>query len=217
VPKIVPIIEGPGEVESVPILINKMLFDISRPAHIEPRISVANCKNAHGIGNLTAEGYLERFLQYAFNEPEVGGIIVVRDADKGCPITMAKDLADRARKINPPVSVSIVVAKCEFEAWFLASLKTIAGKVIDGRPGILEGTVCDEPEDISDVKGWIGRNMPGSRSYKPAFDQAPMTKMIDTAVAYHNSRSFRRFSKAICELVSAIDNSEVIVTPSIAE
>lgn len=211
-PKIVPIVEGPGEVEAVPVLLNKVLTDLSRN-----EILVAQPKNAHGVGNLTGQGGLERFLRYAFNEPDAAAVLVIRDADTGCPVTMARDLADRARSLKPPIPVAIVVAKCEFEAWFLASLPTIAGRSVLGRPGIIAGTTCDDPEAIGDVKGWIGRHMPGSRTYKETFDQSPMAAMIDTGIAQYNSRSFRRLWKAVRELVDAHDRSETGVTPYFGE
>jgi len=44
-----------------------------------------------------------------------------------------------------------------------------------------------------------------------------MTTLIDTGIAYRNSRSFQRLWKAIRELTDAIDNAEIVVTPSIAE
>ena len=52
--KIVPIVEGPGEVDAVPKLLNKVLADLSRNG-----ILVAPPKNAHGVGNLAGHGGLE--------------------------------------------------------------------------------------------------------------------------------------------------------------
>ena len=207
--KIVPVVEGPGELDAVPELIRKVLREYQKSD-----VAVAHPKNAHGVGGLTVAGGLERFLRYALNEPGVSGVLILRDADNECPYDLAQDLATRARALNAPVPVAVVVAKCEYEAWFLASIETIAGLDLDGRPGISGGTTCQDPEAQGDAKGWITRAMPGSRAYKETFDQLAMTRLLDIGVAHRNSRSFRRFCKAVVELCSAFDRGTSDVTPA---
>ncbi len=126
---------------------------------------------------------------------------------------MALELAGRARALNPRIPVAVVIAKCEYEAWFLASLASIAGAGIDGRPGIPVGTTCGDPETIGDAKGWITRCLPHGRAYKETLDQLAMTRLLDIGQAHANSRSFRRMCKAIIELCTAIETGTVEVTP----
>ena len=54
-PKIVPIVEGDGEVEAVPALLSKLLAEMQRFD-----IYVGDIANAHGCGNLTRPGRWER-------------------------------------------------------------------------------------------------------------------------------------------------------------
>lgn len=211
-PRIVPIVEGEGESDAAPELIGRILREYQRH-NVRP----SSVKKAQGVGGLTRVGGLERLLQLACNEADASGILVIRDADELCPRDVARDFARRARAVNPRIPVAIVVAKCEYEAWFLASLESIAGAEIDGRPGILANATCDEPESERSAKGWITRHMPGSRAYKETLDQLAMTRLIDIGHAQRNSRSFRRLCKAVIELCNAIDSGIGMVTPIIAD
>ena len=107
----------------------------------------------------------------------------------------------------------------EYEAWFLASLPSIAGKDVAGAFTLPANTAyAGDVESISGVKEWITRQIPvvGGRrriAYDERRDQLAMTRLIDPALARANSRSFRRMCHAIEQIVEAIDNGVVVVTP----
>ncbi|MEO6751543.1 MAG: DUF4276 family protein [Opitutus sp.] len=209
---LVPIVEGDGEISAVPILLRRFLairqrwdLDIARP------------KNAHGCGNLTKMGGLEKFTELAFRERGCSGVLILMDADEDadCPMHMAQNFANRIKKHGARHPVAIVFARREYEAWFLASLETIAGQEIGGRPGLPAGLVFDgDVEEIRGVKGWLSRQFPGSRIYKETEDQAPMSERIDFDLTAKKSRSFRRFCNAVDSLLSAISTGKPQVTPS---
>jgi hypothetical protein len=95
-PKIVPIVEGDGEVTAVPVLLHRMLHERG-----VLELHIATPKNAHGCGNLTKVGGIERFVRYAWIEPECAAVIVIIDGDSSpCALTLAKDLAKRIRCLN---------------------------------------------------------------------------------------------------------------------
>ena len=111
--------------------------------------------------------------------------------------------------------VVIVIAKCEYEAWFLASLETIAGQSFDLRPGLPEdSSYPDDVEARVGVKGWITRQLPEGRIYKETLDQVAMTRLIDLEKARQRSRSFRRLCHALEQAVTAIDSGQKLVTPT---
>jgi len=112
-------------------------------------------------------------------------------------------LARRINTLNPSKPVVVVAAKCEYEAWFLASLPTMTGIQLEGRPGLLPGiTVQDERiETIRGVKEWLSRSFPEGRIYKETLDQLPMTRLIDLDIALTKSRSLRRMEHAIVQLI----------------
>ena len=208
-PKIVPIVEGEGEKKAVPALCYKILHELERYD-----IFVAVPIVVKGVGNLTRPGGLETFLKAACREPDCAAVLTLIDADDACALTLAKSLSGRAASAGLGVPVSIVVAAREYEAWFLASLKTLRGRDIDGRftlPANLEYT--GDVESRRGVKEWLGKALPDGIVYAPTLDQAPMSKLIDTVEARTNSRSFRRMCHAIEQIVEAIDSDKIVVTP----
>lgn len=207
-PKIVPIVEGEGEVEAVPILLRKILEEMRRWD-----IQIARPKNSNGCENLKKPNGLERFVRLAEMEPDCAAILVLMDADEQCPKNLAMSFAARVRAVGVRYPTAIVLPKCEYEAWFLASLKSIAGKELKGRSGLPEGLAyVSDIEGLRGVKGWLSRQLPEGRIYKETLDQAPMTHLIDLQEA-RASRSFRRLFHAVEQLVEAVDNNKVIVTP----
>ena len=128
------------------------------------------------------------------------------DANTYCAKELAHSLAQRARVLNLLQTVAIVCAKCEYETWFLASLETIAGYNLGGRPGLPAGSQYeDNVEELRNVKGWLTQRMPDGRAYKETSDQASMTARIDIRLAQSHSRSFRRLCHALNRILGAID------------
>ncbi len=210
-PKIVPIVEGPGEVEAVPALLWKLLAERDRYD-----IQVETPQNAHGCGNLTKPGGIERFVQNAWTKRDCGAVLVLVDADKKCPVEMAADFARRILALGVRFPVVIVIAKCEYEAWFLASLETIAGVPLEGGYALPAGlTYAGEVETHAGVKGWITDQFPQGRIYKETIHQASMTKLLDRERVRQRSRSFRRLCHALEQAVEAIDQNLRIVTPEL--
>ena len=210
-PKIVPIVEGEGEVEAVPRLLGKLLSENGRYD-----LPIARPKNANGRSNLDKPGGLESFVELSWRERDCGATLVLVDADKDCPVTIASGYVRRIRAIGVRFSVVVVVAKCEYEAWFLASLETIAGREWQTRVGLPEE--LDYPGDVEaivGVKGWLDRHLPPAHSYKPSQHQALLTTMLDAEMARRRSASFRRLCRALEQAVEAIDQDQVVVTPDI--
>jgi hypothetical protein len=77
-----------------------------------------------------------------------GGILVLLDADDDCPAELAPALLNRARSARPDRRVSVVLAKREFEAWFLASAQSLAGRF--SSPADMEAP--DDPEGVRGAK-----------------------------------------------------------------
>lgn len=203
-PKIVPIVEGPGEVSAVPTLLWKILIELGRYD-----VQIAQPKNAHGCGNLTKPGGLEKFVAYSWREPDCGAVLILMDADEECPKELAEAFVERIRIMGAKHPVIIIFANCEYEAWFLASLETVCATL-----GLPVGLAYPgDAETKVGVKGWLSDQLPSGQAYKETIDQAAMTGVIDLALARERSRSFRRSCHAIEQALWAIDNRQVIVTP----
>ena len=202
-PKIVPIVEGQGEVDAVPTLIWKLLREMKRYD-----IQVARPKNVNGRDNLTKPDGLENYIRLCWRERDCGAILVLMDADKHCPLELAQDFSRRVQAMGAKYPVVTVIANCEYEAWFLASLETMLERP-DGLtyPGGVEARVG--------VKGWLDQHFfPPGRTYKPTVNQKPMTEQLNIGLAGQRSRSFRRLWHAVEQALAAMDTGQVVVTPA---
>ena len=203
-PCIVPIVEGDGDVEAVPLLLRRILQH-----HQWFDWSVAHPKRARSLSTLKQK--LESFIRYAEKERDCSGILILFDLDDGCPKDEADDLVQLARQLGSASPIAVAFAHREYEAWFLASLDTIAGSY-----GLPPGLVYDgDVERRRDVKGWLTRQMPPGQSYKETIHQAKFTNRIDLDHASCRSRSFRRLRHAVEQLVQAADihHARGYVTP----
>ncbi len=204
---IVSIVEGDGELDALPELLRRILWE--RLCRFD--IAARKPKVANGKPDLVKR--FERFLEYARLE-RCDAILVLVDADEECPFQKAPNLAARAAALNLDVPVAIVYAKSEYETWFICSLSEYTGAPIRERLGIPESVNAPQNvENIRAAKGWLEQHMPYDRGYKETEDQAPLTHHIALDITHNMSRSFRRLCHAVDELVYAIDHGSQIVTP----
>ncbi|MDX2077600.1 MAG: DUF4276 family protein [bacterium] len=201
------IVEGYGEEDAFPNLMNRLLPDHFQRYDIFTNIP----KNAKGRYQLTQVGGFEKYVNHCVRIDKADGILVLLDADDDCPINLAKGFYMRVKQMNIQIPVSFVCAKCEYEAWFLASIDVLIQK------GYLkEGASypIDKIEEKRGVKEWLNANMPAGRRYRETIDQLKMTQCIKFKQTLALSRSFRRLEHAIAELLHAIDSSTITITPS---
>jgi hypothetical protein len=207
-PEIVAIVEGAGEVASVPGLLRRIVFE-----HEAWDITIGRALNANGKSNLLKPKGIEGFLRAAIRT-NPSALLIVLDADRDCPYELARGLATRIRTVGVRQPVAIVCAKPEFEAWFLASYETIAGRTIKGEPGVSPDVTPDEDvEALSSVKWWLKRQMVDGTIYKESYHQAALTELIDIPLARTRSRSFRRLCHAVEQLIESIRDDHPIITP----
>lgn len=191
---IVPIVEGYAERESIPVLIRRVLADQQIYAvPVRSGVRVPRDK-------LVKEGELERYIQFARKQPRARAITVIVDADSDCPKTLGPNLLSRGAPVAPDCHVSVVLAKIELEAWFIAGIESLRGT-----HGIREdATPPLDPEGITDAKGWLTNQMLGKRTYIPADDQASFAQLFNYAGAASRSRSLRKFIKDITQIAYAL-------------
>ncbi len=207
-PKIVPVIEGDGEVTAVPALLGRLLNELSRHD-----VHVGHPKNAHGNGNLTKDGGIERFVALASAERDWSAVLVLLDAESECAKDLAHRLAQRVMTNGTKFPV-VVCANRMNEAWLIASIETIAGQKLGDRPGLPSG--LQPPHDVEEIgsaKGWLDRQFPRDRAYKETEDQEAMTRLLDFDMVRQRSRSFRRLCHAVEQALEGIADNSNIVTP----
>jgi hypothetical protein len=191
-PCIVPIVEGHGEKDAVPLLLRKILYlyemwnwSVARPIQ---------------VGNLNKlKLKLSSFIKYALKYQDCAGILILLDLDDGCPAIENKKLSDLLNNLYSNCPVSVVFAHREYEAWFLASIEAIAGDKNNKLPQNLLYT--KDVESKRGVKEWLSSQLPSGYSYKPTVDQARFTNLLDIRAAQQRSRSFRRLCHAVEQIV----------------
>lgn len=181
------IVEGDGEVAALPVLLRRL--NEWRPgrgyAQALPPIRVHRDRFIR-----RDDEFRKRLSLAAAKCGEHGWILVVLDADDDCPATLAAELYQRAKQHVPHRRLSVVLAKREYEAWFIA-----AARSLDGRRGFrCPDEVPDDAESPRDAKGWLRRNMEAG-TYSEVLDQPAFTAHFDLQRAFDNSRSFRKLCK----------------------
>lgn len=204
---IIAIVEGHGEENAVPSLIRRILFE--RFGIYD--IGIGESKVTKSKGRLIRK--LEEFIGHAVKDG-CSAILVLVDADEGCPVELASSLARRAAAMNAQVPIAIVCAKSEYETWLICSLSESEGDGIRQNLGLQSSVVCPEnAESIRNAKGWLTGQMPRNRAYNPTSDQDVLTHYIAIDLVLKKSRSFRRLCDAVRELADAVDAGASAVTP----
>ena len=193
--ELVCIVEGHGDKESVPILVRRIAstVDAGLVVHIPAVIRIPRDK-------LVKEGELERAVHLAARNLKLNGaILILVDADDACPATLGPELLRRASDARPDIARSIVLAKFEFEAWFLAAAQSLRG--VRGLPMDLDPPAA--PEGIRGAKGWLSERMPADGRYSETIDQPAMTGVFDLAQALA-ADSFDKCSREVQQLLRAV-------------
>ena len=114
-PTIVTIVEGPGEVSAVPILIRRIA------AAVEPSLVPRVPKPIRvKRGRFLKANELERYVDLAARQAGTDGrILIILDADDDCPAQRASELLARAAAVRSDRRIQVVLAQREYEAWFL--------------------------------------------------------------------------------------------------
>ena len=193
--RIATIVEGYGEVKAVPILLRRLVKRLSPNFFVEvpDPIRISRCK-------IPKAGELERVVELAARLAGADGcILILLDADDDCPAELGPELLRRAQNKRSDYDIRVVLAKAEYEAWFLAAADSIAGKC-----DIAESAAPpSEPESIRNAKGWLRTHMPRGRTYRPKFDQPELTKIFDLDSA-RMAPSFDKLWRDVNSLLAAV-------------
>src|SRR3954463_16673800 len=192
------IVEGDGDVEAVPIAIRRIVQEIA------PDLALKIHPIRAPRTKLIKPDELERSVELAARRAgRSGAILVILDSDDDCPATLGPELLRRARRARADLPISVVLAKREFEAWFLASARSLRG--LRGLAGDLEPP--PDPETIRGAKEWLSARMPEGRSYVETLDQSALTASMDLLQA-GAAPSFEKFFGALVALVEQLTTGE---------
>lgn len=149
-------------------------------------------------GRFLKAGGLEGYVSLAARRAGVDGrILVLLDANGDCPAQLSGALLRRIRAARPDRRIEVVLAKCEYESWFIAALDSLRG--IRGIAN--DADVPQDPESIRGAKEWLRNRMSGP--YSPTADQAALTARFDMTLARRRSPSFDKLWRAVSALFNA--------------
>jgi len=166
---------------------------------------------AAGAGALTvahdrqSELGVEHYVEIALlRHPDA--ILVLLDADKSCPKTLGPQLLTRARtRVPSGYPIGVVIAKKEYEAWFLAAFAS--SRFRKALPN-LQFTLARRSlpkatkiEEVGDCKKYVA-NLIGLKKYEATIHQAQLTEILPfTRGMTRRSRSFRKLLKELDSLL----------------
>lgn len=163
-------VEGHGEVRAAENLVTRVARAADRGIIVT---QTRRWKNLH------RQDGLAQALRYGQTLP-VDGLLFLRDEDDACPRATGPRDADVLRSLEPRLPSAVVLMHREYEVVFLPQVASLAGRPIDGRPGLLPSAQwTGHWESRRDIKGWLTSQMPHGRAYKPTLDQLPLTQMLD--------------------------------------
>jgi hypothetical protein len=166
------VVEGHADQRAVPILVRRLLL-----RHGVADVEIPSPWRLHK-GKMKKPDELARVIEMmARKSAPDGALLVLLDADRDCPAEVGPSLLATVKSVREHLPSSVVVAKREFEAWFLAAAASLAGK--RGLPSHLEPPA--DPEGIADCKGWLGSRMP--RGYSETLDQPAFASVFDLDLA----------------------------------
>ena len=187
------IVEGHGEVKAVPILIRRVA------ASLYPELPIGRLNPIRvSRSKVIQEGELERAVEFAARK--IGGrgaIFILLDSDDDCPAQLGPELLRRALQARGDLPIAVVLAKREFEAWFLAAAESLRG--YKELKNDLEPP--NNPEEIRDAKGWLNQRMKGTRTYRPTVDQPGLTDRFD----FDQARHVDSFDKCYRDIARLLD------------
>lgn len=187
-PVVAAVVEGHGEVKSVPTLIRRLAaengvhaVDVPNPWRVD------RGRMANGLADVARLA--------ARRVSATGGLLVIVDADDDCPVELATALEKNLKGVVNHCPVEIAVACREFEAWFLAS----QGSLI-GHRDVSAVLAVRDPDVPRGAKELLASSM--SRKYSPPIHQPAFVARMDLVTARRTSRSFRHLCEAVARLVA---------------
>jgi len=200
---ITPVVEGHGEVEAVPALLNNW-FRFRRFTNfrvLDKAVRTPGAKALLAPYDRERQLGVEYYVRLAAgSRPDA--ILVILDADDECHDRKTRypyqplgpELLERAIGVMPHIPVGVVVTNREFESWFMAGYRRLRTKKLLPYEAHLPAAL--DIEDPRDCKGLMTQLM--GRAYSPTADQKAFAQGI-TFRMYMRKKS-GSFDKLVREL-----------------
>jgi len=199
---VAPIVEGYGEVVAIRKMLERIwrellgydyieiLKPIRQPRHkLLRRIQGALAPDAEGLEKAV------RFARHKLNQstqPDARKLILVLlDSDQDCPAEASPKIKETIATSTGIESTAVILAKIEFESWFVASCESLSQYLDCSNAG-----GADDPEGNGMGKGWIQSRFKGGK-YSETVDQVRLTAAMDLAVCRERCPSFDKLCREL--------------------
>ena len=189
------VVEGHGERESVPVLLRRVAESVDPGLVVDVPQPIRVPKS-----RLVKAGEIERAVELAARKVGGGGaLFVLVDSDDDCPATLGPSMLARLAETRADFPAAVVVAKREFESWFLAAAESLRG--CRGMPPDLTGP--PDPETVRGSKEWLGARMEEPGGYVETLHQPAFTAVFDLAAA-RRADSFDKCYRDVVRLIEIL-------------
>jgi hypothetical protein len=124
-------------------------------------------------------------------------VLILLDADKDPPCQLGPELLSLAFKQHHGANIACVLAKTEYETWFVAAAQSLR-ELLDVDPN----EIPQSPEDARLGKGWVDRHFRAAK-YSERIDQPRMTARMDLNLCRARSPSFDKLCRELEKQISA--------------
>lgn len=185
------IVEGDGEQRSLPVLVKRIATQI---APGKP-VALGQGWRIHRDHILRNDGEMQRVIDILAMsvKPTGGGILILWDADDDCPAHEGPRHQARLQAMRPDIPIRVVIANREYEAWFLAGARDLAGTA--GLPIDLADHAA--PEDLRDAKGWLKQAMGSRSTYRETMHQETFSRLVAIERVRQRSPSFDKLCREV--------------------
>lgn len=200
------IVEGHSEDKAVPRLIHRVAENYYSASHYSELVIVTPPPIRVHRNQVVKDGELERKVELAARKIKgYGGILIILDSDDECPAQLGPKLLHRASQIRRNLPIAVVLAKQEFEAWFLAAAESLRGQ--RGLKNNIHPPT--NPETIRNAKRWLSNRMENNKKYRETLDQPELVKLFDIEQA----RQADSFDKCYRDIVRLLEESQKVSDP----
>ena len=195
-----PVVEGQGEEKAFPILLRRLLPELG--CYLDVGSSPFRSKRTQMIRELD----FKRAVQIAALKPGTCAILVLFDADDDCASTHVPNMLVWAQEVIPQMPCGVVMARREYEAWFLAAIESLRGQ----RRIHQDAAYLDDPEQVRAAKAALSRFMPQNTPYSETADQPALSALFDLRTAYQQASSFRKLVKELCRILEELGHEPAV-------
>lgn len=191
--RILPIVEGDGDLKAVPVLLRNLLNQ-----HGFYGVQILSPHKRGELPKVAAN--FDNYFRMALKEN--AAVLWILDFDCefcDCPYKEADKLYSRAHAIRSDWPFKIAFVVREFESLFLAE-RQAAINILNLPPAT---RFPEDPEALRDAKGWLSSALPKGVSYKPTTHQAKITAHLDLETLRGASANFRHLEKSLLYLIAA--------------